>query len=176
LSSDTRSVLCGPGMGLGRRILYRAALDEKSHWSVRLVTKKISEAPQISLGVAFGDAAGDALRTSPTGPRKRTLSDRLRPRGPKMRLGPGPAARRILFGLSAATKTWPKYASRMRLYGRAECSLASGSSSPPDSDPGSMRLLTCANTGAEASLWQSAATLMAMSRVAHGRRLPFRTN
>jgi hypothetical protein len=91
-------------MGLGRRILYRAALDEKSHWSVRLVTKKISEAPQIPLGVAFGDAAGDALRTSPTGPRKRTLSDRLRPRGLKMRQEPGLAARRILTGSSTETQ------------------------------------------------------------------------
>jgi hypothetical protein len=49
------------------------------------------------------------------GRRKRTLSDHLRPSGSKMCLVPPSTGRRIVTGPFAATQTWPKYASGLRL-------------------------------------------------------------
>jgi hypothetical protein len=57
-------------------------------------------------------------RTSPMGRRKQTLSDRLRPSGPKMRLEHAPAGRRIVIGPSAAMQTRRIFAPGMRRGGR----------------------------------------------------------
>jgi hypothetical protein len=55
---------------------------------------------------------------SPTGRRKRTWINRLRPRGRKVRLEPGPGARRIVAGVSAETQMLPKFASSLHIRGR----------------------------------------------------------
>jgi hypothetical protein len=84
------------------------------------------------------------------------LSDRLGLPDRKMRRIPVPAERRKVIGPFATTQTWPKYAPLRTLRGHAK-RLTEVSSGPPGIDLDSMRLLSDASTGAEASLWQSAA-------------------